>query len=85
MFSDVPGIRLTLPRQRSTPQTIEKHKFIPGIEIKFFNMMETSLLATATKRAKRKRLPTIEHLIPVPKVKYLMIKTILQILFLIPG
>ena len=32
MFSDIPGIKLTLPRLRSTPYTIEKHKYIPGIK-----------------------------------------------------
>ena len=50
LFKGIPGIKLTIPRLRSSPDLIEKAKFIK-----------------ATKMAPLKRIPNMEHLIPVPK------------------
>ena len=50
LFKGIPGIKLTIPRLRSSPDLIEKSKFIK-----------------ATKMAPLKRIPNMEHLIPVPK------------------
>ena len=65
-YADVPGIKITLPRQRSHHESIERYKFIPGQ----YSVLSPSqnILFTATRAVKKKRLPTMEHMIPVPKV-----------------
>ena len=64
---DNPGIKITLPRQRSFPHTIDKYKFIPGEYYFNITLSKNQFLFSAMNRVKRKRLPTVEHLIPVPK------------------